>query len=199
MGALQNNGEDRTRGTLEETCRHGAQESTSLLPSRGCQGQAWQPPQHQKTDQAPFIHQAWPSCYSPRGSLQGKPCRCVEATRFWAPPCHWSLQAQRCSSSSCAAIVRHCDPDKCRPCWRSVPAEVNDALFKKPKTANKKDEDGFYGDGKKENTIDEARKSLQKSVDQVLLKNISKTPLLKQYIASKFSLKKGRKPHEMTF
>merc|ERR1739841_35688 len=81
----------------------------------------------------------------------------------------------------------------------AVPAEVNDALFKKPKTANKKDEDGFYGDGKKENTIDEARKSLQKSVDQVLLKNISKTPLLKQYIASKFSLKKGQKPHEMTF
>merc|ERR1719398_219398 len=36
----------------------------------------------------------------------------------------------------------------------AVPAEVNDALFKKPKTANKKDEDGFYGDGKKENTID---------------------------------------------
>merc|ERR1712080_355111 len=69
-----------------------------------------------------------------------------------------------------------------------VPAEVNDALFKKPKTANKKDD-----------TIDEARKSLQKSVDQVLLKNISKTPLLKQYIASKFSLKKGHKPHEMTF
>merc|ERR1712072_1599332 len=81
----------------------------------------------------------------------------------------------------------------------AVPAEVNDALFKKPKTANKKDEDGFYGDGKKENTIDEARKSLQKTVDTALLANISKTPLLKQYIASKFSLKKGQKPHEMTF
>merc|ERR1711924_125542 len=45
-----------------------------------------------------------------------------------------------------------------------LPAEVNDDLFKKPQSANKKDEDGFYGDGKKENTIDEARKSLQKSV-----------------------------------
>merc|ERR1712225_143476 len=186
MGALQNNGEDRTRGTLEETCRHGAQESTSLLPSRGCQGQAWQPPQHQKTDQAPFIHQAWPSCYSPRGSLQGKPCRCVEAARFWAPP-------RRVPQSYVIATQTNVDL-----AGVAVPAEVNDALFKKPKTANKKDEDGFYGDGKKENTIDEARKSLQKSVDQVLLKNISKTPLLKQYIASKFSLKKGQKPHEMT-
>merc|ERR1719199_641479 len=27
----------------------------------------------------------------------------------------------------------------------SVPAEVNDDMFKKPKTANKKDEEGFYG------------------------------------------------------
>merc|ERR1711924_393331 len=81
----------------------------------------------------------------------------------------------------------------------AVPAEVNDALFKKPKTANKKDEDGFYGDGKKENTIDEARKSLQKSVDTAVLSSIAATPLLKQYLSAKFCLKKGQKPHEMTF
>merc|ERR1711924_20604 len=81
----------------------------------------------------------------------------------------------------------------------AVPAEVNDDMFKKPKTANKKDEEGFYGDGKKENTIDESRKAVQKTVDTAVLASIAKTPLLKQYLAAKFSLKKGQKPHEMTF
>jgi len=81
----------------------------------------------------------------------------------------------------------------------SIPAEVNDDLFKKPKKANKKDEDGFYGDGKKENTLDESRKALQKTVDTAVLSSIAATPLLKQYLSAKFCLKKGQKPHEMTF
>merc|ERR1712139_119812 len=54
----------------------------------------------------------------------------------------------------------------------AVPAEVNDDMFKKPKTANKKDEEGFYGDGKKENTIDESRKAVQKTVDTAVLASI---------------------------
>merc|ERR1712072_439256 len=80
-----------------------------------------------------------------------------------------------------------------------IPAEVNDALFKKPKSANKKDDEQFFDGQKKENTIDESRKALQKTVDAALLTSISKTPMLKQYLASKFSLKNGQKPHEMTF
>merc|ERR1711981_649655 len=80
-----------------------------------------------------------------------------------------------------------------------IPAEVNDALFKKPKSANKKDDEQFFDSQKKENTIDESRKALQKTVDAALLTSISKTPMLKQYLASKFSLKNGQKPHEMTF
>merc|ERR1712196_592679 len=76
-----------------------------------------------------------------------------------------------------------------------LPAEVNDDLFKK----QKKDED-FYEDGaKKPNTIDESRKALQKTVDTAVLASINKTPMLKQYIASRFSLKNGDKPHLMTF
>merc|ERR1711903_401035 len=80
-----------------------------------------------------------------------------------------------------------------------IPKEVNDALFKKPKSANKKDDEQFFDGQKKENTIDESRKALQKTVDAALLTSISKTPMLKQYLASKFSLKNGQKPHEMTF
>merc|ERR1712072_1435756 len=75
------------------------------------------------------------------------------------------------------------------------PYKVNDALFKKPKSANKKDDEQFFDGQKKENTIDESRKALQKSVDAALLTSIAKTPMLKQYLASKFSLKNGQKPH----
>merc|ERR1712070_865900 len=76
-----------------------------------------------------------------------------------------------------------------------LPKEVNDDLFKKPQSAKKqkKDED-FYEDGaKKPNTIDESRKALQKTVDTAVLASINKTPMLKQYIASRFSLKNGDK------
>merc|ERR1712072_637677 len=61
-----------------------------------------------------------------------------------------------------------------------------------PKSANKKDDEQFFDGQKKENTIDESRKALQKSVDAALLSSISKTPMLKQYLASKFSLKNGQ-------
>merc|ERR1712205_58347 len=71
-----------------------------------------------------------------------------------------------------------------------VPDTVNDDLFKKPKSAKKKDNEA---------TIDESRKALQKQVDEKLCAGIAKTPLLKAYLASKFSLKKGQKPHEMMF
>merc|ERR1712205_241458 len=80
-----------------------------------------------------------------------------------------------------------------------IPKEVNDALFKKPKSANKKDDEQFFDGQKKENTIDESRKALQKSVDAALLTSIAKTPMLKRYLGSRFSLKNGQKPHEMTF
>jgi len=81
-----------------------------------------------------------------------------------------------------------------------VPAEVNDDLFKKPKTANKKDDEQFFGSKKdKESTIDESRKALQKKVDSAILSQVNKTPLLKEYLGSKFSLKNGDKPHNMNF
>lgn len=39
----------------------------------------------------------------------------------------------------------------------------------------------------------------QKSVDAALLSEIKKTPLLKQYLSSSFSLKNGDKPHLLKF
>merc|ERR1711998_420516 len=80
----------------------------------------------------------------------------------------------------------------------AVPASVTDALFKKAKTAKKKDEELFF-EKDKESVIDDSRKAIQKQVDDKLVAEISKTPLLKAYLSSKFSLKKGQKPHAMTF
>merc|ERR1712199_123154 len=79
-----------------------------------------------------------------------------------------------------------------------VPAEINDDFFKKPKSPKKKDGDLFF-EKDKESTIDESRKKMQKDVDTKIVAAIDKTPLLKQYLSSKFSLKKGDKPHQMTF
>merc|ERR1719486_1000030 len=80
----------------------------------------------------------------------------------------------------------------------SVPASVNDDLFKKEQTKKKKTDEVFF-EKEKESTIDEARKTLQKDVDAKVVAAIGKVALLKEYMSSKFSLKNGQKPHEMTF
>merc|ERR1711977_809870 len=77
----------------------------------------------------------------------------------------------------------------------TVPANINDDFFKKPKAPKKKDDELFF-EKDKESTIDDSRKQLQKDVDAKIVAAIDKTPLLKQYLSSKFSLKKGDKPHE---
>merc|ERR1719409_1493686 len=79
-----------------------------------------------------------------------------------------------------------------------VPAEVNDDFFKKEQTKKKKT-DEVFDQKEKESTIDESRKAIQKDVDGKIVAAIGKVALLKEYMSSKFSLKKGQKPHEMTF
>merc|ERR1719389_260854 len=79
-----------------------------------------------------------------------------------------------------------------------VPAEVNDDFFKKEQTKKKKT-DEVFDQKEKESTIDESRTAIQKDVDAKIVAAIGKVALLKEYMSSKFSLKKGQKPHEMTF
>merc|ERR1712022_37223 len=67
----------------------------------------------------------------------------------------------------------------------NIPAEVNDAFFKKTKSPKKKDDAMFYGDNK-ESSIDEPRKKLQKDVDAALVQAIGKTALLEAYLKAKF-------------
>merc|ERR1711918_47949 len=81
----------------------------------------------------------------------------------------------------------------------TIPAEVTDSIFKKSKTSKKKDDEMFFEKDKESSEVSAERKALQKKVDDKLVAEIGKTPLLKEYLSSKFSLKKGDKPHLMTF
>lgn len=65
-------------------------------------------------------------------------------------------------------------------------------------SADKKSEKQFFAEGKQKELKAE-RVSDQKDVDAALISEIKKTPLLKQYLASQFSLKSGDKPHLLKF
>ena len=78
--------------------------------------------------------------------------------------------------------------------------KFNVAYFARDKKAAKATEEELFGDAtpaKKE--VASQRVADQKSVDSALLAEIKKTPLLKEYLASSFSLKKGDRPHLLKF
>lgn len=79
----------------------------------------------------------------------------------------------------------------------SVPETVNDAFFKREKTATRKDEGGFFKEEEAAVEISADRKELQKSVDASILAGLDKT--VKAYLNAKFSLTNGQKPHAMKF
>lgn len=72
--------------------------------------------------------------------------------------------------------------------------------FAKEKSSkSKKSEAEFFGENAPKKEIKSERIEDQKIVDKALLSEIKKTPLLKQYLSSSFSLKHGDKPHLMKF
>ena len=80
-------------------------------------------------------------------------------------------------------------------------ASFTDEYFAKPKAEGKtKDAEGkFFEAAKTKTETSEARKADQVKVDAALGPLVEKTEMLKAYLQSKFSLKKGDKPHEMKF
>merc|ERR1712146_633261 len=80
-----------------------------------------------------------------------------------------------------------------------IPEEVNDAMFKKPKSAKKKSEDGPFASEEEKAPLSQEFKDLQEKVDSAVVKAIESEDLLKGYMKSKFSLKRGQYPHEMSF
>jgi len=80
--------------------------------------------------------------------------------------------------------------------------DVDDAYFKKDKHRRKKTEAAFFGDTsveKPKNILSDKRKADQKAVDGALLSVISKTPQLKGYLGSNFTLRSGQHPHQLKF
>merc|ERR1711924_79944 len=85
MGTLQSSNEVHQEG-LGEASRGGGrchEEGYPLLPSGGCQEEAWQPPQHHQADEAPCLHHPW----------------------HRADPSCWPLQGAACSSSSSLSLA----------------------------------------------------------------------------------------------
>ncbi|GLT60706.1 hypothetical protein SLA2020_334620 [Shorea laevis] len=65
---------------------------------------------------------------------------------------------------------------------------------------NKKGEGEFFETDKEEkNVLPAEKKDDQKAVDAALIKSIECVPDLKAYLAARFSLKAGMKPHELVF
>lgn len=73
--------------------------------------------------------------------------------------------------------------------------------FAKDKAAkkSKKSEAELFDEKDSKKAVNPERVADQKKVDSALISEIKKTPLLKQYLASTFTLKKGDKPHLLKF
>ncbi|CAO3702030.1 unnamed protein product [Rhizopus stolonifer] len=76
-----------------------------------------------------------------------------------------------------------------------IDEKFNDAYFKK----SAKTEKAFLEGEQKKAAFPESKVADQKAVDKALLEVIVKTPFLRQYLTSTFSLRKGQFPHDLKF
>ncbi|XP_021893724.1 60S ribosomal protein L6-1-like [Carica papaya] len=79
--------------------------------------------------------------------------------------------------------------------------KFDDKYFAKVVEKKKKKGEGEFFEAEKEdkNVLPQEKKDDQKSVDAALIKSIEGVPDLKAYLAARFSLKQGMKPHELVF
>jgi len=75
---------------------------------------------------------------------------------------------------------------------------VTDETFAKETTAKRTRSQRFFAENAPKASTSDARKTLQKSVDEALLKNI-KDKMVNKYLAARFSLTKSDAPHAMRF
>ncbi|KAM5558968.1 large ribosomal subunit protein eL6z-like [Rosa sericea] len=79
--------------------------------------------------------------------------------------------------------------------------KFDDKYFGKAVEKKKKKGEGEFFEAEKEDkkVFPQERKDDQKSVDASLIKSIEAVPDLKTYLAARFSLRSGMKPHELVF
>ncbi|KAG0174576.1 hypothetical protein DFQ28_005731 [Apophysomyces sp. BC1034] len=75
-------------------------------------------------------------------------------------------------------------------------AKFNDAYFKKSAAAKNQK---FLETEEKKAAFPESKAADQKAIDKAIIDIAIKTPLLRQYLASTFSLSKGQFPHDLKF
>lgn len=79
-------------------------------------------------------------------------------------------------------------------------SKFDDAYFARVSTDSEDGEEEFFAnDEAKAAVVSDTRKADQKKVDAGILKVVDATPLMKNYLGSKFSLKKHDRPHKMIF
>merc|ERR1740121_567151 len=79
-------------------------------------------------------------------------------------------------------------------------SKIDDAYFARVSSDSEEGEDDFFAnDDAKAAIVSDQRKADQKKVDAAVLKAVGATPLMKNYLGSKFSLKKHDRPHKMIF
>ncbi|KAF8396092.1 hypothetical protein HHK36_017704 [Tetracentron sinense] len=79
--------------------------------------------------------------------------------------------------------------------------KFDDKYFAKEAAKKKKKGEGEFFEAEKEekNALPQEKKDDQKAVDATLIKSIEGVPDLKTYLAARFSLRSGMKPHELVF
>ncbi|KAL4601215.1 large ribosomal subunit protein eL6z-like [Castanea sativa] len=79
--------------------------------------------------------------------------------------------------------------------------KFDDKYFAKEVQKKKKKGEGefFEAENEEKNVLPQEKKEEQKAVDTALIKSIEAVPDLKTYLAARFSLKAGMKPHELKF
>ena len=79
-------------------------------------------------------------------------------------------------------------------------SKIDDAYFARVSSDSADGEDEFFAnDEAKPAVVSDVRKADQKKLDAAILKVVDATPLMKNYLGSKFSLKKHDRPHKMIF
>jgi len=82
----------------------------------------------------------------------------------------------------------------------TIDTKFDDKYFRHPKAMKStKSEQAFFQQVREKTPISEGRIADQKAVDQILLAQIKKTPSLKEYISSSFTLHTAEAPHAMKF
>ncbi|XP_057510727.1 60S ribosomal protein L6-like [Actinidia eriantha] len=78
---------------------------------------------------------------------------------------------------------------------------IDDNYFAKQVEKKKRKGEGefFEADKEEKNVLPQEKKDDQRTVDAALIKSIEAVPDLKTYLAARFSLKAGMKPHELLF